>query len=82
VVSPHEERAYVEFAQTAPPAAAIMYELAPEYPMIEVIPAGTRVDGPWERSVHRLQSVDDDANVAFRLACADLAERVHQRLLS
>jgi hypothetical protein len=78
-VSHHEERAYIDFASMSAPAVEAVVDLAPAYPLVEVIEdvafvrAGEERHG--ERRVHRLRSAHPSANVAFRQACADLAER-------
>jgi hypothetical protein len=71
-VSPHEELAYIQFASMSDAAAAAVYHLALEYPLIQVIASGS--------DVHRLQSVDATKNPAFRVACAQLADEVRLRL--
>jgi hypothetical protein len=83
-VSPREELAYVEFASMSDAAAAALYHLALDYPMLQVIASfafvGAGQDPEVGSNVHRLQSVEAAKNRAFRVACAQLADKVRLRL--
>jgi hypothetical protein len=85
-VSHHEEFAYIEFASMSESAAAAVFDLAPAYPMVEVIEdavfIGAGEERRRERRVYRLQSAHPNANLAFRQACVELAARVGQRVLA
>jgi hypothetical protein len=82
-VTPHEEVAYVEFSAMPASVVGATLELALEHPVIQVIETSATNLGKERhqgRSVLRLQSAFSNGNVAFRLACAELAAQVRLQL--